>query len=503
MESPLLTLRHIEKRFGAVQALRDVSLDVMSGSVLGLVGENGAGKSTLIGILAGSLRPDAGEVYLNGKPVRFTHPLDARRAGIAVVHQEPQVVETFTVAQNVVLGNEPVRGRFPWLDARQAYNEVERLIALYGMTQLKPDTSVADLNLASRYLVAILRALSLQADLLILDEPTASSTPDEARQLLTILEQLSDQGKAVIFVSHRVPEVLAVADRFIVLRDGEVSGTLTRESATEDKLVRLMVGRAIEEVDAPRHVPGDVLLTVEGVSVPPYLHDISLELRKGEILGLAGLVGSGRSRLGRTIFSDESNYSGRIVRHASLERPGAVALLPEDRKAQGLVPATSVFQNAILAKVAGMPHFTRLPLASLRRDVQRLVARLDLTPREPSADIGELSGGNQQKVVLAKWLMVSPDIFILDEPTRGVDVGARAEIHAIIRQLATDGLAILLISSDLPELLLLSDRILVMAEGRLVAQFEQDDATEEAVMRAAVLRRSHNEDHALKGATTP
>ena len=503
MEEPLLMLRHIEKRFGAVRALRDVSLDIPSESVLGLVGENGAGKSTLIGILAGSLQPDAGEVRLRGKPTRFGHPLDARRAGIAVVHQEPQVVETFTVAQNVVLGCEPKRRGLPWLDDRQAYRETERLIQFYGMTQLEPDTLVSNLNLASRYLVAILRALSLSADLLILDEPTASSTPDEVKQLLNILRQLRDHGKAVIFVSHRVPEVLAVSDRIVVLRDGEVTGTLSHAEATADGLVRLMVGRAIEEKEVPHHAAGEILLSVEHLCTPPYLHNISLELRAGEILGLAGLVGSGRSRLGRAIFGYEPVASGRIVRTASVKRPGAVALLPEDRKGQGLLPSASVFQNTILAKVAGLPDFSRLPLGPLREGVHRLVERLDLTPPDPGAEIGELSGGNQQKVVLAKWLMVAPQVFILDEPTRGVDVGARAEIHAIIHHLAADGLAILLISSDLPELLQLSDRILVMAEGRLVAQFARGEATEETIMRAAVLHRHRDEPHPRRGAEQP
>lgn len=503
MAEHLLTLRHVGKRFGALQALRDVSFDVDRGSIVGLVGENGAGKSTLIQILAGSLPADGGEVLWHGRPVRFAHPLDARRAGISVVHQEPQVVESFTVAQNVLLGREPVKGRGPWLDERAARREMDRLIDLYGLTQLEPDMPVAELNLASRYLVAILRALSLSADLLILDEPTASSTPGEAEQLLTILRHLRDEGRAIIFVSHRVHEVLSVADRCVVLRDGEVTGLVPREEATVERLVQLMVGRALDESTPSDRPPGDVLLSAQHISSAPYLHDISLELRAGEIVGIAGLVGSGRSRLGRALFGDQPISEGRIARHPSIGQGGGIALLPEDRKAMGLLPSASVFQNAILARSAAMPSLRRLPLGQLRREVTELVGRLHLTPADPNADIADLSGGNQQKVVLMKWLMMSPRIFILDEPTRGVDVGARAEIHSIIRDLALDGLGILLISSDLPELLALSDRILVMTGGRLVAEFPREAATEETIMHAAIRRSPEDLPKSPKGAVLP
>lgn len=487
--SPYLAVRKVSKSFPGVQALQDVSIDAYRGEVLALLGENGAGKSTLLKTVFGVYAPDAGEITVDGTPVQFQRPSDALRSGIAMVHQELSLVPQMTAVQNIVLGKESTKaGIIDWPEAR---SRARRSLAALGFCA-RPDVPVQRLSVAQQQLIELARALTTDAKLIILDEPTASLTTQESEQLFEIIRQLRDRGVAVIYVSHRLKEVLELADRVTVLRDGMLVGTKRRaEISGEDDLIQMMVGRNLDAfgVSGTREPTGEAL-RVQGLCRPGILHDASFSVRRGEVVCLAGMIGAGRTELARAVFGADRISSGEIFVHGKrtvIRSPrdaiaAGIAFLPEDRKAQGLVLHMSTASNVTLMN----PPRRR---GVLDRKKQRAVARKALLPLNAHINVSKpvrlLSGGTQQKVVLARWLLTDSDIFIFDEPTRGIDIGAKGEIHALMRSLADGGKAVLMISSDLPEVLHMSDRILVMRRGTIVAEMDRAHASEEEVVRHA------------------
>jgi ABC-type sugar transport system ATPase subunit len=487
----VLEVVDLTKTFPGVQALKDVSLTAYAGEVHALLGENGAGKSTLLKTVFGAQHADSGEIRVDGEVVRFDQPVDALRAGIAMVHQELSLVPQLTAVQNVVLGRERTRGGvIDWPEARRRARSALELLGF----DARSDVPVSRLSVAQQQLIELARALSADAKIIIMDEPTASLTSQESDQLFRIIRSLREAGKAVIYVSHRLREVLDLSDRVTVLRDGMLVGTRTRdEIADEGDLVRLMVGRHLDAIGVPGgdRPPGAELLRVTDLTVRGVLDSVSLTLRGGEIVGMAGMVGAGRTEFARAVIGADRITSGsvyvkgerRTIRHPADAIAAGIALLPEDRKHQGLALDMSVASNVTLMNPPSRGG------GVLDRRRQRAVAETSLRPLDFKMRVGLparlLSGGNQQKVVLARWLLSDCDVFIFDEPTRGIDVGAKGEIHTLMRALADSGKAILMISSDLPEVLGMSDRILVMRRGRIVAELDRSEATEETVVRHA------------------
>ncbi|MFF2848733.1 sugar ABC transporter ATP-binding protein [Streptomyces sp. NPDC058001] len=489
-DQPMLEIKKLSKSFPGVRALHEVDLTAYPGEIHALLGENGAGKSTLLKTLFAVQRPDSGEVWFDGRRREFTRPSDALGAGLAMVHQELSLVPQLTAVQNIVLGREKSRAGFvDWKEARQ---RAARSLARLGF-DARTDVPVHRLSVAQQQLVEIARALAVGARLIILDEPTASLTTQESERLFDLLRRLRAEGRAIIYVSHRLAEVMDLSDRVTVLRDGELVGTRTRrEIADESDLVKLMVGRNLAAIGVPGDPDaiGEEILRVEGLSSAEGVTDCSLSVRRGEVVGLAGMVGAGRTELVRALIGADRATSGAVwirgerihlASPADAVRAG-IAFLPEDRKHQGLVLHMSAASNATLIR----PPRRRglLDRREQREQTRALLARLnaDISPDHPA---GKLSGGTQQKVVLARWLKTSSDIFIFDEPTRGIDVGAKGEIHSLMRELAAEGKAIVMISSDLPEVLGMSDRVLVMRRGRVVAELDRAALSEEAIVHHA------------------
>ncbi|MFN8629290.1 MAG: sugar ABC transporter ATP-binding protein [Chloroflexota bacterium] len=491
MTPPRLELTGISKRFGATAALTDVSFDLLPGEVHALVGENGAGKSTLVKILAGVHQPDAGEVRLEGAAIQITGPAHSRSLGIAVVHQEPRLFPDLTVAENVFIGHAPssALGSIDWRGMRRA---AQTLFAELDV-QFDVGAPVRGLSMADQQLIEIAKALSVEAGVLVLDEPTASLSAHEVERLFTIVRRLRDRGVAILFVSHRLDEVFALCDRATVFRDGRHVVTVPTAGLTTADLIRHMVGRTVSLFPKVENPIGDVLLEVRDLTRVGVFRNVSFTVRTGEILGLAGLVGAGRSEVARVLFGIDQRDSGEVLldgRAVSFSSPsaamnGGIAYLPEDRHQEGLVLDFSIAHNVSL------PILPRLfPRLLVRESTEREVAKehtaqFNVRMTGVDQEVGALSGGNQQKVVLAKWLASGPRVLILDEPTRGIDIGAKVEVHRLIAELAAKGLAIILISSDLPEVLAMSDRIVVLHEGRVSAEIARADATQERVMFAA------------------
>jgi rhamnose transport system ATP-binding protein len=484
----LLSVRDIEKSFPGVRALSGVSFDVAAGEVHALLGENGAGKSTLIKIVSGVFPPDRGEVIVDGKPVNLNRPDDARRAGVATIYQELLLFPELTVAENIFMGHAP-RAGFGRLDWRAMREKTKSLLASLDIHDLSAERIVGALSVGNRQRVEILRALSQDARILIMDEPTAALTEYDVTRLFDIVRRLKSRGVAVIYISHRLDEIFAIADRVTVLRDGAHVATKRVADTDSAQLVQLMVGRKIESLFPKITVPiGEPVLEVKDLERRPLTKKISLSVRAGEIVGLAGLVGSGRSELAQTIFGVTPAEGGEIrlagkrveVRSPAQARALGVAYVPEDRGTQGLVRPMTVRENFTLAALAKVAFGGFIDRPSERKLAAEGVARFSVKTSSLEQIAGKLSGGNQQKIVLGKWLANQPKLLILDEPTRGIDVGAKAEIHRLMGELAAQGLAILMISSELPEVLGMSDRLLVMREGRIVAEFSRAEATQEA-----------------------
>jgi ribose transport system ATP-binding protein len=485
-------LREIRKSFGGTQALRGVTFAARAGEVTALVGENGAGKSTLLNVLSGVMPADAGEIRLAGGIRELRSPQEAQAAGIAIIHQELSVLPHLSVAENVYLSRLPLRG--PFLDWRRLRADCRALLARLD-ANIDPGTRVVRLSLARQQTVEIAHALALDAHVLAMDEPTASLSDDDVRNLFRVIRQLRDEGRAIIFVSHRLDEVFEIADRVTVLRDGQVVGSLPRAEASVERVVSMMVGRSIDQ-QFPKQptTPGATLLEVRDVWTRELLRGVSLVVRRGEIVGLAGLVGAGRTELARAIFGADPIERGAILldgQPVSIHNPGdavqlGMGFLTEDRKKSGLILNFALFRNHTLPSAS---KFVRAGRLVERLEVEAFAhwaTELSIRARSPYQPAHDLSGGNQQKVVIGKWLERNPRLLILDEPTRGVDVGAKVEIYEIMNRLAAAGTAILMISSDLPEVMGMSDRIVVMHEGRVTGEFERAAATKETVMQAAI-----------------
>jgi len=495
----LLEMRGISKRFGGTQALDQVDFSLDRGEVVGLLGENGAGKSTLIKILAGVHRMDQGAIFIDGKPVTLQTPQDAQRLGIAIIYQELNLTPNQTVAENVFL-HHPQRmngilGKIGIIDHRRRERETAALLSQLGITGLDLRRKVGELSVAFQQLTEIAKALALEAHLIVMDEPTSALPDEEVDHLFEIIHRLRERGLGVVFVSHRLNEVRAICDRIVVLRDGKNAGALPVNEASDDRIIAMMVGRSIDNLYPKRPAtPGDVVLEVQGLTRRGIIEDISFHLRAGEVVGLAGLVGSGRTEVARAIFGADRIDKGTIrlngtpvrIRSPQDARSLGIGYVPEDRKVQGLVPGMTVRDNVTLAVLRQLARAGHVVDRSVLEGVaRRYVHELHLRPLRTDLPVGSLSGGNQQKVVLAKWLAVDLKVLLLDEPTRGIDVGAKAEIHGLIDELAHRGMAILLISSELPEVLAMSDRILVMSEGRLVGELSREEATQERILALA------------------
>jgi ribose transport system ATP-binding protein len=494
--SAVLDLIDISKSYLGVRALESVNFSIAPGEVVGLIGENGAGKSTLMKVLGGVVAPSSGTIRLDGREMSALTVLDSMSTGIAFVHQELNLFENLDVAGNILIGREPLRGGpLRLIDnaamAAQARPILQRLGADFG-----PETPLADLSLAQMQLVEIAKALSMKARLVIMDEPTSSLTLSETERLLRVIADLKASGVAVIFVSHRLHEVERCCDRVVVLRDGRVVGTLAGDAIQHEAMIRLMIGRDLRSLYIPpQNPPGETILELDGVCTAAYPdHPVSLAIRRGEIVGLAGLVGAGRTELARALFGIDKLQAGRLKLSA---KPVAIAspsdairlgiyLMPEDRKRAGVLLDFDIAANASLPDLGTYASAFLIDTAAETANAE--TQRRTLAIRTPSVktSVKSLSGGNQQKVVLAKWLSMHPKVMIFDEPTRGIDVGAKGEIYALMRQLADNGVAILMISSDMEEIIGVSDRVVVMHEGAISGHLERERFSEHNIMRLAV-----------------
>jgi len=486
---PILELRGISKGFPGVQALSNVNFSMERGEVHALLGENGAGKSTLIKIISGVYQADQGQMLIDGQPVIFHNPREAQRAGVATIFQELILYPELTVAENIFMGHAP-RSRYGLIDWKAMRQRAQELLASLEIYDMDVDSRVGAMSVGKRQRVEIAKALSHNARILIMDEPTAALTEADVERLFSIVRLLKERGVSIIYISHRLEEIFMLADRVTVLRDGQYVATKAVRDTSESDLIQMMVGREIDDLfpKIPTQ-PGAVVLQVYDVARHPLPRSVSLEVRAGEIVGLAGLVGSGRTELAHVLFGVTPAQQGEIRLDGQLvqiRNPGqamrlGIAYVPEDRGNQGLIKQMNVRENTSLAILRSIARGGFIKRGEEKNLAERFVDELSV--RTPSIEqvVNKLSGGNQQKIVVSKWLASKPKLLIMDEPTRGVDVGAKSEIHRLISQLASEGMAILMISSELPEILGMSDRVLVMREGRIVAEFSRAEATQERV----------------------
>jgi len=492
---PLLEMREISKGFPGVQALKNVNFSLSKGEIVCLLGENGAGKSTLMKVLTGVYPEYEGTVSLNGETIRFRNTRDAFEKGVSIVFQEFNLCPNLSAMENLFLGNEnrSLPGFISYGATRKKAVEAFRKLRM----EIDPDALVKDLGVAQQQMIEIAKALSHDTKILVMDEPTAVLTELEAKNLFDLMRELKAQGMAIVFISHKLNEVLAITDRVVCLRDGENSGEACTREIGENDLVSMMVGREIDRFYSKRagQASSEVVLDVRNLTGRPMTRNVSFKLHKGEIVGLAGLIGAGRTELARLLIGAEKVTDGEIWLHGekvSITHPKhavarKIAYVSEDRKKYGLVLPMTVRENTTLAVHSRVSNWAGFISGSKERTLTKdFIERLRIKVPHAEEVVNNLSGGNQQKVVLAKWLAIAPDVLILDEPTRGIDVGAKAEVHRIIADLADSGVAILVISSELPEILHVSDRVLVMHEGRMTADIPRSEANEETIMRAAV-----------------
>ncbi|MFE7762332.1 sugar ABC transporter ATP-binding protein [Streptomyces sp. NPDC057438] len=487
----LLRIEGIRKSFPGVVALDGVDFDLRRGEVHVLLGENGAGKSTLIKMLSGAYTPDAGRILAGGEEVRIHGAQDAERLGIATIYQEFNLVPDLTVAENIFLGRQP--RRFGMIDRKRMEADAAALLERVGV-RVSPRARVRELGIARLQMVEIAKALSLDAQVLIMDEPTAVLTTEEVEKLFSIVRRLREDGVGIVFITHHLEEIAALGDRVTVIRDGRSVGQVPA-TTPQDELVRLMVGRSIEQqYPRERGDSGEALLVVEGLTRDGVFHDVSFEVRAGEVVGIAGLVGAGRTEVVRAVFGADAYDKGAVKVGGSAvpkDDVGAalaagIGLVPEDRKGQGLLLDASVEENLGLVTLRGATRGGFVDLKGQRADAARVAERLGVRMAGLHQHVRTLSGGNQQKVVIGKWLLADTRVLILDEPTRGIDVGAKVEIYELVNELTAAGAAVLMISSDLPEVLGMSDRVLVMAQGRIAGELAAAEATQDAVMALAV-----------------
>jgi len=488
----------ISKRFGPVQALEDVTFRLKTGTIHALVGENGAGKSTLMKILAGAEQPDTGSIELHGKTCRFTSPKDALAAGVAMIYQELDLADHLTVAENVFLANEP-KGRFPFtIDRHAMAAETARLARRFNF-DIDPDALVAELPTAKRQIVEILKALARNTTIVVMDEPTASLAEEQVHHLFDILRQLRENDISIVYISHRLEEITGLADEVTVLRDGRVVHSEPIEYLDIPKIVRFMVGRELNQFFPKRHAKiGPTLVKVSNLSQPPQVSGVSFEIRRGQIVGLAGLVGAGRTTLARSIFAVTPPATGIVLLNDQplrLNSPAdaiaaGIAYLTEDRKRTGLFPQLPCTWNITLPSLASIGMKSIIHPTRENKIAADIARRIAIRPVAPDAPASALSGGNQQKLLIARWLLADSRFLIFDEPTRGIDVGAKKEVYELLNALAEQGKAILLISSELPELFGIADRILVMRRGRLVADLTTDQTSPEEIMHLAAVEEN-------------
>ncbi len=491
---PLLEVRNLTKRFSGVTALKDVGVSIARGEVHAVIGENGAGKSTLMKILAGVQSQDAGEILLDGRSVTIDSVVTALDLGIALIHQELNLADNLDVGANIFLGREP--RRFGLIDFKQISDEAKTYLELVGL-YLSPSTLVSTLTVGVQQMVEIAKALSVDARVLIMDEPTSSLSQHETESLFRVIESLRDKGVTVIYISHRLGEIQRIADRVTVLRDGENAGHLERDQISHDAMVELMVGRDISQYFARAdHEIGDPVLEVEGLRTSTWPGNaIDFQVKSGEMVGVAGLVGAGRTEMLATVFGIEPPLAGsvrvlgeplRMTRGCRDAIEAGIAMVPEDRKQQGLILEMGIRANI------GLPGLARhkrvgafLNRSQEHRDSDRMIAEMRIKTPNDAQQVQFLSGGNQQKVVIGKWLSMNPRVLLLDEPTRGVDIGAKQEIYRLMEELAEKGVAILFVSSEMEEVLSMSDRVIVMHEGRITGELQRDQLSEEAIMQLA------------------
>ncbi len=498
--APRLEMRKITKHFGGIHALQNVSIDARAGEVHSICGENGAGKSTLMKILAGVVNDYEGEIILKGKKAVFSTPRDAEDAGVRIIYQELNLIPDLSVAANIFLGREKTKGG-PWLDNRAMEKRSAELFKRLA-TKIDPRANVGDLRIGDQQMVEIAKALAFDAEVLIMDEPTSALSDAEVERLFRVIKDLRAAGGTILYISHKMNEVFTLSDRVTVLRDGKFVASDNREKATPTQVVRWMVGREVAVADTKSHLrEGPAILNVNRLNLPsprgsgrPTLKDVGFELRSGEIVGVAGLLGAGRTELFEALFgASPEKPTGTIDvggKPSSFKTPtqaiaAGIALVTEDRKSLGLFDQMTVAENITIRRLFELTRLGLVDPIAEAKVVSQSIKQLSIKTAGPKAAITSLSGGNQQKCILARWLLVEPKILLLDEPTRGIDVGAKAEIHVLMRKLASEGMAILVASSELPELLTVSDRILVLCEGRLTAQFDRPEASEVAIMHAA------------------
>ena len=490
----LLTMEKISKQFGATQALRDVSLSVRAGHVLALIGENGAGKSTLMKILSGAHAPDSGVMHLSGRPYAPQGPHDARTAGVGMIYQELNLAPDLSVEDNIMLGQE--RHRFGVRNRRQQREQVHRVLDLLGHPDLRPETPVRELSIATQQLVEIARALASDSRVLVFDEPTSSLTRHDVEHLFAVIRKLRDSGYGIVYISHFLEEIRQVCDCYAVLRDGQSVGHGDLAGTSDAEIVSLMVGRKVSELfPTVAHTPGEILLSLSNLSGERSPDSVSLELRRGEILGLAGLIGAGRTELLRCLFALDPVRNGTVKvaqltigQNTRSRIHAGLGLVSEDRKTEGLAQIRSIADNLTYSRLQPYTTAGWLNLRKRRESVIDWMKRLQVKAQSPEQTIGELSGGNQQKVAIARVLHQQADILLLDEPTRGIDVGTKSEIYRLMGELAAEGKAILFVSSYLTELLAVCDRLGVMSSGRLREIRPTSEWTEESIMSIAVAR---------------
>ena len=490
--SALLSLSGATKSFGAVVALTDGSIEILPGEIHALVGENGAGKSTLVKILAGVHQPNDGSFVVAGSDVVFKSPADSKAAGISVIYQEPTLFPDLSVAENIYIGRQP-RGRLGLIDRSVMRRQARELFATLGVP-IDPDRIADGLSIADQQIIEIAKAISLDASILVMDEPTAALSGVEVERLFAVARSLKEKGAGILFISHRFDEVFDLCDRVTVMRDGAFIATHSTNDITVDGLVREMVGRDIATLFPKEDAEiGAAVLTVDRLSRAGVFSDISFEVRAGEIVALSGLVGAGRTEVARAIFGIDRYDSGTVTvggKKLKAHSPQAaisagIGFVPEDRRKQGLVMELSVARNATLTLRNSLARFGLIDAARERSAAEEWTGRLQVKTGSQDLSVATLSGGNQQKVVIAKWLATMPKLLIVDEPTRGIDIGTKSEVHRLISQLAGQGIAVLMISSELPEVIGMADTVLVMHEGRISARLTRDEATAEAIMHAA------------------
>jgi ABC-type sugar transport system ATPase subunit len=493
--SIVLSMRAISKSFSGVTVLNNINIDLHKGEVHALMGENGAGKSTLMKIMAGIYRPDKGTIMYRDKSISWHNPMEARDNGISVIHQELNLSPNITIGENVLMGTKFPKNKLGMVDWKQVHERALSILKLIG-SELDPRSYVSTLSVAQQQMVEIARALSIKAEVLVMDEPTASLTHKEIDKLFIIIHELKQKGVAIVYISHRMDEIFKISDRCTILRDGQWITSVPIAETNPEHLVKTMVGRELNDLfqKPPSHTSWikdkTPVLEIKGLCDNKNVKDISLEVHSGEIVGISGLVGAGRTELVRAIFGLSDISAGEIIingKPVKINSPEdamryGIAHVPESRKSQGLFLNMSVKENIMMAEMHKYRKSSLLDWSQLNKEAETYISELDIKTASKEQKVVSLSGGNQQKVLLARWLSIHPIVLLLDEPTRGVDIGAKTEIHKIICKLAKNGLAVLMISSELPEILALSDRILVMHEGKLRANLQREDATQEKIM---------------------